>query len=220
MPREDDVGELRNWGTLRPRRMPSAAPLTAVASLAVITVLLLYFRARGSRLRCSDCDAPSKFGYSKHAESAASDIVPLCLACLSVKLGNDYEAYKSRALVIEPAANLPCYVFQSNSKWPGSKLAQETTAILANLHGRCRHCERQASFAWTTSRGLLGSNFEAVFSEGLSQTLLRWGNPEPYAVCAGCCVRQIVRTLEERDLRFLEVCGPRSEDGFVISMGY
>ena len=200
--------------------MSSPALLIAIGSLVAIVALLFYrLRSRSTR-RCVNCGAPSRFGYSKHAESARKDIVPLCLKCLAARLDEDYQTQRSRALVIEPAANLPCYVFQPNSKWEGSRLADETAVLISNLSGACRHCERKASFLWTTSRGLLGSNFEAVFSEGFSQTLRIWGNPEPYPVCGACCARLIVQALEARNLSFLEICGPASEDGFVISMGY
>jgi len=200
--------------------MSSVTLIAAIGSLAVIAAVLFYLRKGRSTPRCAACGAPSRFGYSKHAESDRKDIVPLCLRCLTTKLGNDYQPQGARALVIEPIANLPCYVFQPNSKWADSKLAQETDAMLSRLNGACRHCEREANFLWSTSQGLSASNFEEVFSEGLSPTLLRWGNAAPYPVCAGCCVNLILKTLEKRDLTFLEVCGPQSENGFVISMGY
>ena len=201
--------------------MPSSALPIAIGSILAIAALLLFYRLRSRPVRpCADCGAPSTFGYSKHAESAREDIIPVCLKCLAVRLTADYKGYRSRALVIEPAANLPCYVFQPNSKWRGYKLAEETEALFEKLSSTCRHCERDASFLWMTSIGLMGTNFEAVLSGGLSQTLQVWGNPAPYVVCAGCCVNLIVQALEAHNLTFLEVCGPSSEDGFVISMGY
>jgi len=200
--------------------MSSVILLAVIGSFAVIAALLFYFRRGKSKPRCAACGAPSRFGYSKHAESDRNDIVPLCLQCLANKLGNDYQTPGSRALVIEPAANLPCYVFQPIDKWADCKLAQETATMLSKLSGTCRHCERGANFLWSTSKGLLAANCESVFSEGLSQTLLHWGNPEPHAVCAKCCVALIVKTLEKKDLTFLEVCGPHSGIGFVIPMGY
>jgi hypothetical protein len=48
-------------------------------------------------------------------------------------LSEDYRGYAARALVIEPAADLPGYVFQPKSKWAGSKLAGDLTTLLANM---------------------------------------------------------------------------------------
>jgi hypothetical protein len=171
--------------------MPLSVLLIAMGSIVAIAALLFFYRLRSRSVRpCADCGAPSRFGYSKHAESAREDIVPVCLKRFVVRLTDDYKGYRSRALVIEPAANLPWYVFQSNSKWRGYKLAEETEELVERLSSTSRHCERDANFLWVTSKGLVGPNFEAV------------------------------QTLETRDVSFLEVCGPSSEDGFVISMGY
>ena len=35
-----------------------------------------------------------------------------------------------------------------------------------------------------------------------------------------CCLALIKETIENHNLTFLEVCGPRSEEGVVIPMGY
>lgn len=188
--------------------------------IAVLAAAAIYFRKRQVHAKCADCGSPSQFGYSHRAESDAKDIVKLCLACLTTKLHNDYQRYEARALVIEPAANLPCYVFQPQSKWADSKLMKETSVLLSNMQKTCGHCESKANFLWMTSQGLLDSNFDEVLTEGLSQTLFRWGNDPPSAICGECCVKQIVKTIESNGLTFLEVCSPHAEDGFVIPMGY
>ena len=68
--------------------------------------------------------------------------------------------------------------------------------------------------------GFRGSTLDRVFSEGPSQTLLQWGNARPYSVCGKCCPALIQKAIESRGLTFLEVCGPGSENGVILPMGY
>jgi len=182
--------------------------------------LIAYLRRHGRTRPCVNCGAPSRFGFSNHAESAMKDIARLCLNCLKTKLADDYTQFGAHALVIEPAANLPCYVFQPSSKWRDLKLAEETSKLLSKMKTTCLHCGAKANFLWLTSNGLKEDNAENMFTEGVSETLLRWGNGPPCSVCGRCCVDLIWKSIESQSLTFLEVCGPRSEDGFVLPMGY
>jgi hypothetical protein len=200
--------------------MPLLLPIAIAVFLLAVAAGALYLRRHQTHAKCSNCGAPSQFGYSHQAESKRSDIVRLCLACLVAKLGDDYRNYAARALVIEPAADLPCYVFQPKSKWPGSKLAEDLTTLLGNMERACRHCRSHANYLWVTSNGLLSSTFDQVFSEGPSQTILKWGNEQPVSLCGPCCLTLVKKAIESRGLTFLEVCGPRSEDGIIIPMGY
>ena len=195
-------------------------PIVVAAFLVGFVAAALYLRRRRAHAKCSNCGSASQFGYSREAESASDDIVRLCLACLTSKLTDDYRGYGARALVIEPAADLPCYVFQPKGKWAGSKLAEDLTTLLINMKDACRNCGSPANFLWVTSNGLLPSTFARVFSEEPLLTLLRWGNDQPFPVCAPCCLALIKKSIEDHGLTFLEVCGPRSEDGVVIPMGY
>ena len=111
------------------------------------------------------------------------------------KLSNDYDSYEERALVIQPAAGFPCYVFQTSSKWPDSKLAKEVAEMFSAADEACNQCESKAHYLWVTSKGLNPSNFEQLISEGLSQTLLRWGNVGPVSLCARCCVKSIAKAI-------------------------
>jgi hypothetical protein len=104
------------------------------------------------------------------------DIARLCLNCLKMKLADDYAQFEAHALVIEPTANLPCYVFQPSSKWKDSKLAAETGKLLSNMETTCHQCGGKANFLWLTSKELTETNAEKMFTEGVSETLLRWGN--------------------------------------------
>jgi hypothetical protein len=126
-----------------------------IVALIALVAAILYVRKRRAQGKCSGCGSPSHFGYSDHAESKASEIVRLCLTCLKARLLDDYQAYEKCALVIEPAADMPCYVFQPKSKWADSKLAEDLTAIFTDVENTCRHCGSAAHFLWLTSNGLL-----------------------------------------------------------------
>jgi hypothetical protein len=189
---------------------------------AIVTALgvIAYLRRHRKTRACVKCGAPSRFGFSNHAESALKDITQVCLNCLKTNLADDYAQFEARALVIEPAANFPCYVFQPNSKWRDQKLGEEVDILLSKMGKTCHHCGADANFLWLTSNGLLENNAEKLFAEGVSSTLARWGNDPPCSVCARCCVDLICKSIERQRLVFLEVCGPRSEDGFVLPMAY
>jgi hypothetical protein len=181
---------------------------------------LLHFRRRQSHGTCANCGSSSNFGYSNEAESKAEDIVKLCFTCLSAKLTDDYKQFSGKALVIQPAAGFPCYVFQPKSRWADSKLVKEMSEMFSGMEETCNQCTSNAHFLWATSNGLVPSNFDKVLSEGLTETLSLWGNPRPVSLCTECCVRQITKAIDDHRLSYYEVCGPRSEDGFVIPMGY
>lgn len=183
-------------------------------------MLLLHFRKRQLHGTCANCGSSSNFGYSNESESKAEDIVKLCITCLATKLTDDYKRFSGKALVIQPAAGFPCYVFQPKSRWADSKLLKETTEMFCRMEETCSQCASSSHYLWVTSNGLVPSNFEKVLSEGLAATLLLWGNPRPVSLCGQCCVRQIKKAIEEHGLSYYEVCGPRAEDGFVIPMGY
>ena len=196
--------------------------LIAVILIGILIVVAVapYLRNRQSHKTCANCGSPSQFGYSREAESELKDIINLCFTCLVGKLTHDYDSYEGRALVIQPAAGFPCYVFQASSRWPDSKLAREVADMFSATNEACNRCGSKAHYLWVTSNGLNLSNFEQLMSEGLSQTLLQWGNFRPISLCARCCVNSIVKTIEEHGLSFIEVCSPRSTDGFVTPMAY
>jgi hypothetical protein len=195
--------------------------LAAIGALFLaILAVAFYLRRRRSRAKCSSCGAASLFGYSRQAESNASDIVRFCLTCLIAKLSEDYRIYSARALVVEPAANFPCYVFQLQSKWPDPNFSQDLSGLLANIERTCHHCGAPANFLWVTSNGLSPATLPRILAEGPSKTILQWGNEKPISVCASCCLASIQKACESCGLTFLEVCGPRSEDGIVLPMAY
>lgn len=169
---------------------------------------------------CVKCGSPAGFGYSLHAESDRNDISSMCLSCLRAKLAADYAQFDKRALVIEPAADLSCYVFQPNSRWKDNKLMRDALDMLSRMQDSCGQCGAKANFLWLACAGLQPDNLDELFSNGVEGTLLRWGNRPPHPVCARCCVNLICGSIESHHLTFAEVCSPRSEDGFVLPMAY
>jgi len=200
--------------------MQTAALVGLAGALVAFLWAITYFRAHQKSAACVACGLPSTFGHSMRAESAKKDIARVCLNCLKKKLGEDYEKFEARALVIEPAPDLPCYVFQPSKKWKDDKLSEEAETLLSNMKIACHRCGAKANFLWVTSIGLRGDNAEMVFSQGIAKTLFRWGNSPASSVCARCCVDLICQSIERQQLKFMEVCSPRSENGFVIPMGY
>jgi hypothetical protein len=200
--------------------MLTAVFMGLVVALVAFLCAIAYFRAHKKSATCVTCGLPSRFGYSMRAESARKDISSVCLNCLKKRLAEDYEKFEARALVIEPAAGLPCYVFQTNRNWKDNKLSVETESLLANMRSACDRCAARANFLWVTSMGLRSDNVEMFCTQGIAETLLRWGNSPASSVCAHCCVDLICQSIERQQLALAEVCAPRSEDGFVIPMGY
>lgn len=172
------------------------------------------------RASCAKCGAAAGFGYSLHAESDRNDISSMCLSCLKAKLATDCAQFDKRALVIEPVADFPCYVFQPSSRWNDNKLMKDARDMLSRMQDSCVQCGAKANFLWLTSAGLQLDNLDELFSNGVEETLLRWGNLPPHPVCASCCVKLICGSIESHHLTFAEVCGPRSEDGLVLPMAY
>lgn len=171
---------------------------------------------------CSVCGSgETRFNYSPAAESDPKHFQPMCQGCLIRKLAQDYASYSGRAVVIEPAAGPPCYVFQPGSLWAGEfAISSDVENLLRTLASHCGSCSSPAKYLWVGSRGLSESTFGDVLEKGISQTLLAWGNPNPVSLCPKCCVRRIEKALQDAHVSYIEVSPPKSDDGFVIPMGY
>jgi hypothetical protein len=202
--------------------------LTIVLGLvAIVIVVLLFLKRKSQRLMsraCAVCGAPSRYGYSEHAEEDPEKIRRLCLKCLGFQLKEDYSAFGGRAVVIQPADGPPCYVFQPVQEWhehfKKSRIAEEAVALLERMKTDCSGCGLKADYLWIGSHGLNGENFGDTLENGLSETLLRH-NSEPMSLCAGCCVSLITKKLAEKGITYLEVSAPKGDGlGFVIPMGY
>lgn len=198
--------------------LPALAVLATVVFLVVAARFLLRKGALSSK--CASCGSHSRFGYSERAESSADQIVRLCTKCLDVKLREDYRQYRRHAVVIEPAADFPCYVFQTKSGLSDA-FGADLATLFSNANAACHACgSTSVNFLWLASKSLTPTNFSQVWSAGISQTLLRWGNDSPQTLCGECCASLIMKTIETNGLTFLEVCAPRDEDGIVLPMGY
>lgn len=151
-----------------------------LVGILIVAVVALYLRNRQSHKTCANCGSPSQFGYSCEAESKLENIVNLCFTCLVKKMTDDYESYEGRALAIQPAAGFPCYVFQTGSRWPDSKLAKEVVEMFSATDETCNQCGSNAHYHWVSSKGLNPSTFEQVLSNGCQR---RFCGGETLAQC-------------------------------------
>jgi len=167
---------------------------------------------------CARCGSPAVHGYSKTAESAPENIIPLCVPCLVERLDEDYCTYDGRAVVIQPVAELPCYVFRPNSDWD-EPLRAELGTLLAGLQNHCSSCTNLARYLWVNA--LEAGPVANLPKMGITHTLLAAGDSRPISLCARCAVQRIARSFAGQEAGYVEVCGPRgSEDGLVTAIGY
>ncbi len=173
---------------------------------------------------CRLCGSPAQFGYGQHAEEALEKLEPLCIDCLQRRIGADYGAFKGRAVIVEPAAGPPVYVYQPLPEWkaqfPNSKVAGDVEGLLDRMSSGCEDCGESACFVGVGSLGLTAINFGDVLDQGLAITLLK-NSPPPRSVCSRCCVRRIAESLKRAGPSYIEVCSPSgTANGFVMPMGY
>ena len=180
-------------------------------------VLRLTRNKRENKL-CAGCGAPAKHGYSKTARSAPEDVVPLCDRCLLERLEEDYGVYDGRAVVIQPVAELPCYVFRPTSAWD-EPLRAELDTLLAGLQNHCASCTNPAHYLWVNAlEEIPVANLPKM---GITHTLLAVSSARPTSLCGRCTVQRIGRSFAGQEAGYLEVCGPRGdEDGLVTAIGY
>lgn len=200
--------------------------LIVAGIFTVLMVLSLALRKDNSPVgkACITCGAEAKFGYSEHAEEDPKKIKPMCLTCLVSQLKKDYSSFPGRAVVIQPAAGPPCYVFQPVKEWQAyfkeSKIGPDVNSLLSKMELDCHDCGQKANYLWVEATGLTGDNFRNSLDDGLSGTLLL-NNTKPISLCSKCVVKRIEKDLRYKNLSYLEVCGPKGDDnGFVIPMGY
>lgn len=181
-----------------------------------------FFRRDPRKRRCAHCSQPAAHGYSQNAESDVKEITPLCPPCLSELLQRDYGEFNGRALVIAPAAGLPCYAFRDVAYLESFRRGwKNDLGALSQTTGECTDCKSEARCLWITSRGLTIETFGDVLENGLQQTLLAWGNSDPIALCGKCTAQHIAEALQGDGVSFFEVCGPHgTEQGMVLPMAY
>jgi hypothetical protein len=167
-------------------------------------VVFLDFLKRGPRKKqCSRGGQQAAHGYSQSAEPEANQIEPLCVARLTQQLHRDYSNFSGHAIVVAPAAGLPCYVFREQRIPP---------SMLSRI-GTCQDCQSQGRSLWIQSHGLTIENFDDVLKKSPEQTLLTWGNPAAVSLCGTCSATA--------DMEFFEICSPHNaQEGFVLPMAY
>jgi hypothetical protein len=199
--------------------------LIEIGCIAVSIALFLLVRRIKSPMgkACSICGAESNYGYDEYAEDL-ENIKPMCLRCLVLQLEKEYARFGGRAVIIQPCAGPPCYVFQPVEEWrkhfKESKITDDVLSLLASMEPKCHDCQQRANYLFIESKGLTEDNFTEILDKGPSETLLQQ-NPKPISLCPKCCIRHIARELEMNHISYLEVCSPRGNgDGFVIPMAY
>jgi len=208
-----------------PKRMKISLIVLGCAVIGFVILLLATRKVKSPVGKaCSVCGVTSSYGYSQHAEEDAGKIKPMCLGHLISQLESDYEGFRGRAVVVEPADGPPCYVFQPVQEWrqafKDSGIPDDVSSLIAKMDAKCHHCGQTANYLWVESKGLSGDNFGETLDKGVSATLLR-ENPAPISLCPKCCVKRVANILEAKRVSYLEVCAPKgSADGFVIPMGY
>jgi len=190
-----------------------------VAAVLILSaaILMAVMRKKHPPKVCAQCGKGSSYGYSKVAETGDGDIIPLCVDCLLQRLDADYLTYDGRAVVVQPVAELPCYLFRPKADW-GEAVRSDLEFVLAGLEERCHSCGEEARYAWLNA--LEPAPVAKLPKVGIRQTLLTAGT-RPVALCARCTVRRIGHSLSVQEGGYLEVCGPQgSEDGVVCGIGY
>ena len=213
-----DVG--KGFSPLEAEAMPINQTILLVAAvviLAAATILMAVTRKKHPPKVCGQCGKASSYGYSNPAEAGGDEIVPLCVDCLLQRLDEDYLTYGGRAVVVQPVAELPCYLFRPKADW-GEAVRSDLDFVLAGLEERCRSCGQEAHYAWVNA--LEPAPVGKLPKMGIRQTLLTAG-ARPVPLCARCTVRRLGNSLRAQEGGYLEVRGPRgSEDGVVCGMGY
>jgi hypothetical protein len=198
-----------------------------VLGCTILAWLVYSFFCRRTKLPttrlCFLCGGESEYGYSEVAKDVKR-IRPICRKCLISQLENDYSNFSGRAVVIQPVSGPPCYAFHSNRDWSksfkDSKIDDDVRSYLLKMDTTCQDCGQRANFLWIGSSGLTKYNFGNVLRKGFAETLLPM-NPHPISLCRRCCVRHIAKELEEKEITYLEVLGPKgTEDGFVMPMAH
>ena len=200
--------------------------LIATGCLILVWLVYSFFCRRvnlSTRRLCFLCGGESEYGYSE-VDKNNRRVRPVCKKCLIYRLENDYSNFSGRAVVIQPVSGPACYAFHSNRDWSrsfkDSKIDDDVRSYLLKMDTICQDCGQRANFLWIGSSGLTKYNYGNVLRKGFAETILPM-NLHPISVCGRCCVRRIVNELEEKQITFLEVLGPKgTEDGFVMSMSH
>jgi len=194
--------------------------LILVAAILLVAAGIVKFtmRRKHPAKACAQCGEPSSHGYAKQAETERDDLVPLCVNCLIRRLDDDYRRYQGQAVVIQPVAELPCYVFRPKTAW-GEAVRADLDFILSGLQTHCHTCGQKARYAWVNA--LEPGPVTRLPELGIKQALLIGAKGPPVSLCPRCTVTRLAHSLTAQEGGYLEICGPRGgEDGLVSGMGY
>ncbi len=188
--------------------------------VALIGAALLRARARRKHPAkyCAQCGKRSSHGYANAAEPEPIETAPLCVDCLLRRLEEDYRTYNGHAVVVQPVAELPRYVFRPTADW-SEAVRKDADFLLAGLQTHCHSCGQPARYVWVNA---LEPGPVAKLPElGVQRTLLAGGKTHPVTLCAQCTMKRIGHSLREQEGGYSEICGPRGdEDGVVSGIGY
>jgi bacterioferritin-associated ferredoxin len=194
-----------------------ALVIVAAAVAGVVVTLLRVARRRPAGKACARCGNPSSHGYSKSAESNPEDIVPLCTPCLLRRLDEDYCTYDGYAVVVQPVAELPCYVFRPKSDW-GANVSADVDFVLAARQSHCATCGHESRYVWVNA--LEAGPVAKIPELGIRRTLLTASATHPMSLCARCTVERLSHSLTALEAGYVEICGPHGkEDGLVTTIG-
>ncbi|MGA9526552.1 MAG: hypothetical protein WBS24_00410 [Terriglobales bacterium] len=197
--------------------------LAAAVVLGCAAVLSIISRTKHRAKACAQCGKRSSHGYSRAAQDGGrekdrSDSVPLCVDCLLKRLDEDYSSFGGRAVVVQPVAELPCYVFRPQQDW-GEAVKNDAESILAEMEIRCSSCGNESRYAWVNA--LEPGPVAKLRTEGIRNALLNAARAHPVALCPRCTLRRIEHSLRAQEGGYLEICGPHGrKDGVVSGMGY
>jgi hypothetical protein len=197
--------------------MPLLLPIAVAVFLLAVAAGAFYLRRHHTHAKCSNCGAPSQFGYSRQAESERSDIARLCLACLMAKIERRLRQLPGASSRSRTRRGLALLRLSIEKQMAWLQAGGGSHNSPRQHGGRLPSLRIACQLSMGDIQGLLPPTFEQVFSEGPSQTIFKW---RPVSLCGPCCLAFVKKAIESRGLTVLEVCGPRSQDGIIIPMGY
>jgi hypothetical protein len=168
--------------------------------------------------KCARCEQHAVHGYSQAAESDVKQILPLCLDCLRIQLQQDYSEFNGWAVVIAPAAGLPCYVFRDRNYLRSIGSDIDASSPQSDI---CILCGSRACCSWIESKGITIEIFGEVIEKGPLNALLAWGNPPPRSLCGRCTSEHVMKALQQEGMSFFEISSPHgTQEGVVLPMAY
>lgn len=166
----------------------------------------MFFWKKAKEQLCG-CGDKAIGGYSPRSESLPEEIEPICDTCARSRLSEQIQKFDFRAIVFQPSAEEPCYVFRPLS-FLDKSLLETVDKLLSQIGPNCEDCNLQARFLWVPK-----PMEQEAFFRGLDVVTL-----PRQSLCARCCASKVRGYCGQ--FAFLEICGPASEPGIQVAMGY